>query len=477
MAKNILIFSDGTGQGGGLSVDERRSNVYKLYRATRCGPDTVVDPNLQLAFYDPGLGSRRAAGDRVNSWRRLYNVLSQATGLGLTRNIEDCYAAILRTWSPGDRIYLFGFSRGAYTVRCVAGVLGLCGVPTHMPDGTPLRRDQDSTQALARTAVRNIYRFGNGVSGDSLQEERLERARAFRVDHGSDLEGKPNAAPYLIGVWDTVAALGLPITGPALFVAVTLVALAFVAVIAGSLSFCFSLLPNDWDWRPGFSATFGGTLFVVIASLLGAWMVNYVYWPMQSKERSRGFRVASHLRVKFYDNVLGKHVSYARHALSIDEARKDFARVTWAYEIGSGWQAERLEQIWFAGNHSDVGGSYDENESRLSDISLQWMVDEALGLPNPILVDRSFLHLFPSAAGRQHDEARAGLSGIPRFLRGLLKWKVQERRIQPKARLHPSVIERFGLIRVPTHDVDRPYRPESLRHHEDVRHFYDSKSE
>lgn len=50
MGRNILIFSDGTGQGGGVLVDERRSNVYKLYRATRCGPDSTVDPAEQLAF-------------------------------------------------------------------------------------------------------------------------------------------------------------------------------------------------------------------------------------------------------------------------------------------------------------------------------------------------------------------------------------------------------------------------------------------
>ena len=52
-------------------------------------------------------------------------MLGKATGLGITHNIIDCYAAIIRVWQPGDRIYLFGFSRGAYTVRCVAGVLKL----------------------------------------------------------------------------------------------------------------------------------------------------------------------------------------------------------------------------------------------------------------------------------------------------------------------------------------------------------------
>jgi hypothetical protein len=62
MPKNILIFSDGTGQASGLRPDENRSNIYKLYRASRCGPDTDIDPREQLAFYDADLGSRPPAG-------------------------------------------------------------------------------------------------------------------------------------------------------------------------------------------------------------------------------------------------------------------------------------------------------------------------------------------------------------------------------------------------------------------------------
>jgi uncharacterized protein (DUF2235 family) len=61
MSKNVLIFSDGTGQVGGLRFDETRTNVYKLYRATRVGPDTSIDPREQVAFYDPGLGRLQMA--------------------------------------------------------------------------------------------------------------------------------------------------------------------------------------------------------------------------------------------------------------------------------------------------------------------------------------------------------------------------------------------------------------------------------
>jgi uncharacterized protein (DUF2235 family) len=59
MPKNVLIFSDGTGQAGGITFDENRTNIYKLFRATRCGPDSTIDPSEQVAFYGPGLGSPR----------------------------------------------------------------------------------------------------------------------------------------------------------------------------------------------------------------------------------------------------------------------------------------------------------------------------------------------------------------------------------------------------------------------------------
>jgi uncharacterized protein (DUF2235 family) len=91
MAKNIIIFSDGTGQAGGITFDEVRTNVYKLYRACRVGPDTTIDPVEQVAFYDPGLGSP-ADGSKIKiHWdRAIYNLASKATGLGITANIIDC---------------------------------------------------------------------------------------------------------------------------------------------------------------------------------------------------------------------------------------------------------------------------------------------------------------------------------------------------------------------------------------------------
>ena len=115
------------------------TNVYKLIVPTRVGPDSCIDPHEQAAFYDPGLGSRGQAGfplGRLVRW--IYRKVSQATGLGITRNIIDCYAAIIRLAKPDDRIFFFGFGRGAYTHRCVAAALfGLAG---EIQSSRPIRR-------------------------------------------------------------------------------------------------------------------------------------------------------------------------------------------------------------------------------------------------------------------------------------------------------------------------------------------------
>src|SRR5690606_15610959 len=83
-------------------------------------------------------------------------------------NIIDCYAAIIRLYEPGDRIFVFGFSRGAYTVRCLGGVLALCGVPTRMADGTPLKRDSVTSRRVAEDAVKGVYAYTHSRERDPV---------------------------------------------------------------------------------------------------------------------------------------------------------------------------------------------------------------------------------------------------------------------------------------------------------------------
>ena len=130
MTKNIVIYSDGTGQVGGLKPDQRLSNIYKMFRATRVSPSNNIDPTHQVAFYDAGLGTEEGTTGVIGSVKFVRKLLGSITGRGITTNIIDCYEAILNNYNEGDRIFLFGFSRGAYTARCVANVVTLLGVPT-----------------------------------------------------------------------------------------------------------------------------------------------------------------------------------------------------------------------------------------------------------------------------------------------------------------------------------------------------------
>ena len=468
MGKNILIFSDGTGQAGGLTPDGNISNIYKLYRATRCGPESAIDPLLQLTFYDPGLGSQPDTGlfflERAYRW--LHNVVSQATGLGITMNIIDCYAAILQMWQPGDRIFLFGFSRGAYTVRCVAAVLALCGVPTTMADGrTPLFRDAGSTREIAREAVKKVYQHVSSPRDTAYIEQRKALALQFRQRYGSDQSGTPNVNPFFIGVFDTVAALGSYFTST-LLVGAAAFTLAVVSFLQSLL--LFPVLPF-FLWSVAAAFIIAGMWYAITHVKYAICLPGYSFFQ------------TLHLtspKMQFFDKHLDNAVWYARHAMSIDENRADFARVAWGSARNTGparpdSYPDWLDQIWFAGVHSDIGGSYPENESRLSDITLEWMVHAAENLPddttangNGIKVDRHFLHLNPDPCGPQHDPREPG------YFRGLIRYNKALRPVNPDAVLHPSVYARFAAARVQHFYAMEPYRPENLSKHEKLEQYY-----
>ena len=107
MGKNIVVFSDGTGQEGGKGTN---TNVYKLF-------NMVLDRSPeQIAFYDRGLGT---------GWRK---ITGNAAGRGISKNIRECYEFIFENYAAGDQIYLFGFSRGATTVRSLSGFIHLFGI-------------------------------------------------------------------------------------------------------------------------------------------------------------------------------------------------------------------------------------------------------------------------------------------------------------------------------------------------------------
>lgn len=499
MTKNIVIFSDGTGQDGGVRPEQRVSNVYKMFRACRVGPDSAIDPREQVSLYDAGLGTDVGATALTSPVRTVQKLIASVTGRGITTNIAECYEFIVNHYQPGDRIFLIGFSRGAYTVRAVANLIRLCGVPTAI-DGSPLPRFRKAIRDVAHEAVNIVLEHGAGHPRDKYEDEREEQARRFRVrygsEHASGEERRSNAAPYFIGVFDTVAALGakglrrvLIQGGLALGTVALIATLAFVpaAAVAGLLQ----LVADMPFWR-SLGALIAAVVFIVGAA---AWLRA----AASSRKTIRDFPnkgdVSRHRAIwkgDNFDRLLSRFVSYARSANAIDETRADFARVKWggpkdASKMVDGH--ERLIQLWFAGNHSDIGGSYPETESRLSDIALHWMVGEATMVPNGLKIDglkapgdasdNPHLRVFPASDGVQHceiaDMQDTLETRLPRFLRRLsssLNWKVKVREINPKADVHPSVVERFALASVAQCNSSGPYRPKALATHEQFEHLY-----
>lgn len=446
---------------GGLSPDQRLSNIYKLYRAMRPGPDSPIDPRTQFAFYDPGLGAGEGG---MISLRRLRNVMASAIGSGIDENVIDCYEAIIANWEVGDRILLFGFSRGAYTVRCVANVMNLCGVPTRMPDGVPVPKSGPGLRKIAEDAVKFVYSHGAGKDRRAYEPEREEKARRFRAKYASEgfgADGEPQGQeqPHFIGVFDTVAALGLRIGQTILLAGLfILLCLAGYSVFAG-----FSLLADIFIW-----SVFGAT---------GIWALHRTHDQLKYfRDDPDGPITSWHFatwRSKHYDRFLDNKVRFARHALSIDENRTAFPRVGWGSAAdmrrNATLQPAWLKQVWFAGNHSDVGGSYPESESRLSDIALDWMVSELREAVPDVQIRDDILRLWPDPSGLQHDQIAAlrnlWPSWVPGWLRRHLTWSKTIRPIHEDAELHPTVYERIDAGPVPHVQSVKSYRPDNLRDH------------
>jgi uncharacterized protein (DUF2235 family) len=479
MPKNIVVFSDGTGQDGGVRPEQPMSNVYKLYRACRIGPENSVHPGEQVAFYDPGLGTDAMATGLTKAYRTIQKLLASVTGLGITKNIADCYEFIINHWEPGDRIFLIGFSRGAYTARCVANVLWLCGVPTRDANGE-LARFRKATRDVADEAVLEVYEYGAGYQRSRYESERNENTRRFRFKYGSGDDLQSNVAPHFIGVFDTVASLGA--TGVRRWVigiGLTLLTLVTVSMPAVLI---------DLTTRRGFWWPFLACSVALGAFVLSKWLPTAVKTIHDSPVDHKTHRHIAQWRSANYDRLLSGHVNYARSANAIDETRADFDRVGWgsvkAVRGRVDGEPEPLIQMWFAGNHSDIGGSYPEVESRLSDIALDWMIEQAKSIPGPLLIEDDQPHRFPSPDGVQHCEIAGMRDAVealtPSFLRRFTRsvtWKEKVRDITSNAMVHPSVKERFDLPCVVQCAGSGPYRPKALIGHNDFKEYYASAPE
>jgi len=507
MAKNIVVFSDGTGQDGGARPEQRISNIYKMYRISRDHAETGIDPSRQVVFYDAGLGTDIGATAVTAPVRFVQKLLGSATGAGIKRNIADCYEFVVNHYEPGDRIFLFGFSRGAYTVRSVANLLMLCGVPTRHPTGEPIRF-RKAARDIAKEAVDTVLEHGAGHPRAEFEEERFELARRFQVKYGSGDGSDSNVAPYFIGVFDTVAALGASGLRYLVIQAGLAAGVAAAAFAGGFLPAVGVALLCSWWLGAGFMLSGFLAQIVIVAGALGAFWIwqnksttkTIVDYPKPGESRSH----KAEWKGANFDRLLSRHVAFARSANAIDEMRKDFDRVGWGggnegAPVFSGH--ERLRQWFFAGNHSDVGGSYPEPESRLSDIALEWMCREAISVPDglitgPIFVDGTkmegsgdfgqALNIRPDAGGVQHcevagmrDTIDAMADSLPnwgwlRRLLGRQNWEIKIRDIGNASKVHPTVGRRFELPSVVQCSAGAvPYRPEALAGHDDFKRYYE----
>jgi uncharacterized protein (DUF2235 family) len=182
--KRIVICADGTWNAPPRrrGRDADATNVWLLYQLV---PPTAHDGTPQLAYYHAGVGNGGP----------LDRLLGGMCGVGLSRNILDCYRFIIESYTPGDSLYLFGFSRGAYTVRSLAGLIRNCGIVDRRKYPA-----EEEREAVIHSAYR-LYR-GRGESTAPV----ADRAVTFRARHAH-----PDCRITCIGVWDTVGALGIPV--------------------------------------------------------------------------------------------------------------------------------------------------------------------------------------------------------------------------------------------------------------------------
>jgi uncharacterized protein (DUF2235 family) len=267
MPKNIALCFDGTWDEpvgneltqssqteDGQTENPKNTNVVKLNRLIgQNGPD-------QVTLYFNGVGTE---------WYD--HVSGGITGAGLDNRIKLGYQHLAENYEPGDRIFLFGFSRGAYTARSLGGMIRKCGI---------LRRE-------------NLPNLDTAFDLYRKRDETPDSAEAiqFRQDNSYD------PAIYFIGVWDTVGALGIPL---------------------------------------------------------------------------KAFKGIDNKLCGFHDTSLSSIIKYGFHALAIDENRKQFAPTLWTGQPALG---QTIEQRWFAGAHSNVGGGYADDG--LSNIALAWMYQKA----------------------------------------------------------------------------------------------------
>jgi len=323
VGKRIVICLDGTGNQVKATGN---TNIVRLYELL-----DLHDPDQQIAYYDPGVGTFSAQGAWTPVARRLSRVAGLAVGLGLRANLAEAYTYLMHHWEPGDRIYVFGFSRGAYTARALAGLLHSAG--------------------LLRPGSENLVPYAISVYARSKQEwtsDDWRQVHKFAKVFSREVEGRRSIPIEFMGIWDSVKAAGV----------------------------------LRWNLR----------------------------WPWTRRL---------------------PNVQAARHAVSIDEKRRPYRE----YLVEARPPAPVLEEVWFAGVHSDVGGTF-EDDPRLSAITLKWMVEGAVDVGLIVRQDA-----YQKACAVTEENA-AGTIHRMGWVWAALTYR--RRPVPPGAKLHQSVRRRLA---------------------------------
>lgn len=327
--RNIVVCFDGTSNEFG----ENNTNIVKIYRSLE------KDPNTQLAFYDPGIGTVGPSNwAKIGSW--LYMIFAQMTGYGISENIKDGYKFLMENYQEGDQIYIYGFSRGAFTARSLAGMISRVGI----------------LQKGLTNQVEYAYKM-------YYDDRNWKYAQSFKETFSRDCD------IHFVGVFDTVGSLlGKKI------------ALTFGVLLAVYLG--YFMLPGwaeklGWDFVPHY-------VWVIVC--LAAMLLPKNYFGRLIERAILG----SH---RFHDTKLSKRVRNGYHALAIDEQRWLFRPTRWDTKAAEG--SQNVEQVWFSGVHVDVGGFYNERTGT-SDNALLWMLRKSASA-GLLVKEDSWEHIQPSA--------------------------------------------------------------------------------
>lgn len=185
MSKNIVICCDGTAN----EFAPDTTNVIKLLYTLN------LDPQLQVAYYHPGLGTMEPAGALTPVARKFTKVLGMAVGYGLSEDISRAHSFLMEQYEDGDKVFFFGFSRGAYTVRAVCSLLHMYGLI------------RPGNESLAPYAIRMMLAINRARNDKAKQDEAKQRyfdlAASFRATMT-----RSQCKPWFVGLWDTVASVG-----------------------------------------------------------------------------------------------------------------------------------------------------------------------------------------------------------------------------------------------------------------------------